>query len=199
MVTSEEERSAWEALSTEIRACTLCPLHRTRIQAVVYRGSLSPTVLFVGEAPGAAEDREGRPFVGASGRRLDAAIRDLGLTERDFGILNVIKCRPPQNRFDRAAEKACRPYLDRQLALLRPKVIVTLGASALRAFAPAAPPMLLAAGRPWSEPRWSVFPLLHPAATLRARRFRARWESDLTTLRAFLAHRTGESLLPGAR
>jgi len=156
---------------------------------VVYRGGIAPRLVFVGEAPGAEEDRQGRPFVGRSGRILDAAIADLGLEEADVGILNVLKCRPPQNRFDPAAARTCRPYLDRQLELLRPRVVIPLGASALKALDPAAPPVLRAAGtfRGGREP--PLFPLVHPAASLRSARLRARWQADLAALSAWLRTR----------
>jgi len=145
--------------------------------------------VFVGEAPGAEEDRTGLPFVGRSGRLLDRAVATLGLSENEFGMLNVLKCRPPQNRFDRAAARACRPYLDRQLELLRPEVVVTLGARALAAFEPVALPMLAAAGhpRPGAEP--AHFPLIHPAAALRSRRMHDRWETDLRALGEWLVER----------
>jgi uracil-DNA glycosylase len=178
---------AWEALSTEIRSCRKCPLHATRTQAVVYRGSRTPTVLFVGEAPGVAEDRAGIPFVGRSGQRLDRAIDQLGLTAEQYGVLNVLKCHPPRNRFDRNAARTCRPYLDRQIALLSPRVLVTLGSPAFHAFAPGAPAILTTAGRPWpAEPR-PIFPLIHPAAAMRSRRLAERWISDVEALGRWLA------------
>jgi uracil-DNA glycosylase len=182
-------RVEWDRLSREIRTCQRCPLGQTRTHAVVYRGGLAPRVVFVGEAPGALEDRSGIPFVGRSGRRLDVAIERLGLESSEFGVLNVLKCRPPGNRFDRSAARTCRPYLDRQLALLRPEVVVTLGASALRALDPGAPPILTAAGHPRASGPWRIFPLLHPAATLRSRRWANRWEEDLAALGAWLAAR----------
>jgi len=146
-------------------------------------------VVFVGEAPGAEEDRTGVPFVGRSGRELDRAVSRLGLSEDEFGVLNVLKCRPPGNRFDLSAARTCRPYLDRQLALLRPQVIVTLGARALTAIDPAAPRMLAAAGRPRPGAALPHFPLIHPAAALRSRRLRERWESDVLALSSWLAGR----------
>ena len=179
--------ATWDALSREIRRCQLCPLGRTRTHAVVYRGSLAPRVVFVGEAPGAEEDRTGIPFVGRSGTRLDAAIRRLGLGPTEYGVLNVLKCRPPGNRFDPRAARTCRPYLDRQLAYLRPEVLVPLGAVALRAVAPDAPAVLSAAGRPWTTGPVAVFPLLHPAATLRSRRWAERWDGDVAALGAWLS------------
>src|SRR5580658_9355603 len=102
---------AWTALESEIRTCRKCPLHASRTNAVIYRGSPTPRLLFVGEAPGATEDRTGVPFVGRSGLRLDAAILGVGLGPSDYGVLNLVKCRPPANRFDRDAGAACRPYL----------------------------------------------------------------------------------------
>ena len=149
---------------------------------MVYRGSLAPRIVFVGEAPGVEEDRQGVPFVGRSGRVLEAAVRTLGIEEETWGVLNVIKCRPPKNRFDPQAARTCRPFLERQLALLRPQVVVTLGARALHALDPAAPPVLRAAGTVRGTPERPVFPLLHPAASLRSRRWAARWTRDLGSL-----------------
>ncbi len=179
-------RRALDELARTIRACQLCPLGRTRTHAVVYRGSYRPRAVFVGEAPGAEEDRLGLPFVGRSGAILDRAIAGLGASLGEFGVLNVLKCRPPKNRFDPRAARTCRPYLDRQLDLLRPRVLVPLGAKALRALAPELPPILTSAGRPWETPRGPVFPLVHPAATLRSRRLSERWSRDVGLLGAWL-------------
>lgn len=154
---------------------------------MVYRGGRAPRVLFVGEAPGAEEDRRGVPFVGRAGRELDRAVARLGLSGEEFGVVNVLKCRPPGNRFDRSAARTCRPYLDRQLELLRPEVVVTLGARALATLDPKAPPVLSVAGRPRPGTGIPIFPLLHPAAALRSRRWRERWERDVGTLAEWLA------------
>jgi len=181
------DRRRWEALSEEIRACRKCPLGAVRQHAVIYRGGVAPRVVFVGEAPGAEEDRTGVPFVGRSGRELDRAIVRLGLSAEDVGVLNLLKCRPPSNRFDRWAAGTCRPYLDRQLELLRPRLLVTLGAHALRALDPNAPPILKTAGQPRALGHGVLFPLLHPAATLRSRAMRRRWDEDVGTLAAYLA------------
>jgi len=183
----------WERLSAEIRSCRKCPLGDLRTHAVVYRGGLRPRVVFVGEAPGAEEDRLGVPFVGRSGRELDRAVAALGLSAEAFGVLNVLKCRPPGNRFDRSAARTCRPYLDRQLALLHPEVVVTLGARALAAIDPTAPAVLEVAGRPRPVSEPAHFPLLHPAAALRSRRWRARWEHDVRALGRWLAERGAQT------
>ena len=188
---SERIRAEFEALSEEIVRCRLCPLGHSRTNAVVYRGGLAPRVVFVGEAPGAEEDRLGTPFVGRSGRILDAAILRLGLGPAEFGVLNVLKCRPPANRFDRSAAATCRPYLDRQLGLLRPELLVSLGAWALRALDPTAPPVLKAAGRARLAPAGELFPLVHPAATLRSKRLKERWEHDVGVLAERMRLRPG--------
>jgi DNA polymerase len=176
----------WKALSREIRRCVRCPLHQGRTHAVVYRGGEHPWVVFVGEAPGAAEDLIGRPFVGRAGKTLDRAIGRLGLVDADVGILNVLKCRPPANRFDPAAADTCRPYLDRQLRLLQPRAIVTLGHWALEILDPGALPIMAAAGAPRRAGPWNVFPLLHPSG-VRSRATADRWERDLATLAGWLA------------
>ncbi len=178
--------SEWDRLTREIRRCVRCPLHAGRTHAVVYRGGEHPWLVFVGEAPGAAEDLIGRPFVGRAGRILDRAIGRLGLVEADYGILNVLKCRPPANRFDPTAAGTCRPYLDRQLHLLRPRAIVTLGRWALATLDPAAPPVMAAAGVPRRAGAWNLFPLLHPSG-VRSRATADRWERDLGLLAGWLA------------
>ena len=172
----------WEQLTREIEACRRCPLGATRDHVVVYRGSLTPSIVFLGEAPGAEEDRQGVPFVGRSGHVLDAAVRSLGIEEDRWGVLNLIKCRPPKNRYDPRAARACRPFLDRQLGRLAPELVVTLGAHALHALDPRAPPVLRSAGAVRESHGRAVFPLLHPAASLRARRWRERWNRDVQSL-----------------
>jgi uracil-DNA glycosylase len=177
----------WAELVREIEGCTRCALHATRTHVVVYRGSRTPRVVFVGEAPGAEEDRVGVPFVGRSGRRLDAAIATLPLAASEFGILNLVKCRPPKNHFLASAERSCRPYLDRQFSLLSPSLRVTLGAHALAALDRSAPPILQCAGRLRSPEHVPLFPLIHPAAALRSTRLARRWDEDLAHLRSYLA------------
>jgi uracil-DNA glycosylase family 4 len=180
----------WDSLSDEIRSCRRCPLGRTRTQAVVYRGGPTPRVVLVGEAPGAEEDRQGLPFVGRSGRRLDEALQRAGLAPDQVGIINLLKCRPPENRFDPAAAATCRPYLDAQLRLLAPELLITLGARALAALDPQAPPVLQCAGRLRSATSPPIFPLLHPAAALHNPLWRGRWEQDLLALGAEIGRRS---------
>jgi DNA polymerase len=121
-------------IAAEISACRLCGLCSTRRTTVPGEGSASPELLFVGEGPGADEDAQGRPFVGAAGQLLTKMIEAMGFQRGEVFIANVVKCRPPGNRTPEPAEvAACMPYLRRQIAALRPKVICTLGNTPLRA------------------------------------------------------------------
>ncbi len=188
---------AWAELSAEIAACHRCPLQRGR--TVIFRGSLTPEIVFIGEAPGASEDRAGLPFVGRAGRILDGALDSIGIGAERYGILNLLKCRPPMNRFDPVAARACAPFLSRQLDLLRPRRLVSLGAHALRALDPSAPAILEAAGHPRTALGRPLFPMIHPAATLRSGRYSDRWGRDLQRLAGWLeaaADRTAKTARP---
>ena len=122
-------------LGAEVAACTKCVLSKTRTQTVFSRGNPAATLCFVGEAPGADEDAQGLPFVGRAGQLLDKMINAMGLSpENDVYVCNIIKCRPPENRKpDEAEMAACIPYLHEQLALVKPKVIVAMGNTAVGA------------------------------------------------------------------
>lgn len=120
--------SDWEKLGKECRACRACALAQTRKNVVFGVGSREAEVLFIGEGPGANEDAEGEPFVGAAGKLLDDMMEMIGLKRESVYITNIVKCRPPQNRDPLNTEKdTCIGYLRRQTALLRPKIIVCLG------------------------------------------------------------------------
>ncbi len=124
-----------ESLAGECGACRRCGLAATRQQVVVGRGNTNARLLLVGEAPGAEEEACGQPFVGRSGRLLEAMLAAAGLdSERDLYIANVIKCRPPGNRKPSRTEiEACRPWLERQIALVQPQLVLLVGATALEA------------------------------------------------------------------
>jgi DNA polymerase len=124
-----ELAARWEALRQEVLHCTRCPLHRTRTQGVFGVGPTRADWLVIGEAPGAEEDRRGEPFVGAAGQLLDAMLRAIGLDRHsNVYIANVLKSRPPNNRDPLPEEvEACLPYLGRQIALLRPKIMLAVG------------------------------------------------------------------------
>jgi uracil-DNA glycosylase family 4 len=118
----------WPQLRERVAACTRCGLSATRTQTVFGVGNLQAEWLVVGEAPGADEDRQGEPFVGRAGQLLNAMLRSIGLKREQVYIANVLKCRPPQNRDPVAAETMeCLPFLDRQIALLKPRIMLVVG------------------------------------------------------------------------
>ena len=120
-------------LEERIRACRKCHLGKLRTNAVPGSGSSDAEIMFVGEAPGYWEDQKGLPFVGRAGKVLDELLREIGLTREEVYITNIVKCRPPNNRDPTEEEiKACSPYLDRQIDIIRPKVIVPLGRHSMR-------------------------------------------------------------------
>jgi len=119
---------SWEALEARVSACTRCALHAGRTRTVFGVGHRNADWLIIGEAPGAEEDRRGEPFVGRAGKLLDAMLAALGYERNQVYIANVVKCRPPENRDPRPEEAAsCAPYLDRQIELLAPRIILAVG------------------------------------------------------------------------
>jgi uracil-DNA glycosylase family 4 len=129
----EERRSALVEVLAEARSCERCALAKTRTKVVFGSGNANAELMFVGEAPGANEDRQGLPFVGQAGKLLESLLEGIGLGRGDVFICNVLKCRPPGNRDPRPEEiTACRGFLERQLQLVRPTVVCTLGNFATR-------------------------------------------------------------------
>ena len=118
----------WESLRRTVAACTRCALHESRTQTVFGVGHTSADWMIIGEAPGAEEDRRGEPFVGRAGKLLDEILRSIGLDRQSAFIANILKCRPPNNRDPHAEEaRACRSYLDRQIELVSPSIILAVG------------------------------------------------------------------------
>ena len=138
-MTDAERRAALEEIAAEVRACTACRLHETRTNAVPGEGHSSTEVVFVGEGPGFNEDRLGRPFVGRAGDFLVKLLASIGWQRDEVFITNVVKCRPPENRDPEPDEiAACAPFLRRQLAVLDPALVVTLGRYSMGRFMPGA-------------------------------------------------------------
>lgn len=155
-----------EELAAEISVCQDCELSRTRTKAVPGVGPAGAEVVFVGEAPGFNEDKQGEPFVGQAGQFLNDLIRAGGMERKDVFICNIIKCRPPDNRDPLPHEiAACRKYLERQLALIQPKLVVTLGRYSLQHFLPGQAISKIH-GRPLMKDGQPVMPMYHPAAAL---------------------------------
>jgi DNA polymerase len=177
---------SWQQAVAEMTVCQRCHLAKVRKNVVVYRGSTKPYLLFVGEAPGRREDESGLPFMGSAGKILDRAIAELAIKESDYGITNVFMCRPPGNKFDPVAAAACRPWLELKVRLLDPKVIATLGANPLKSFNPDAGPITSEAGHAFDWHRRKVFPMLHPASTLRRGSYAEQWKTDIQGLKTLL-------------
>jgi uracil-DNA glycosylase len=153
-------------IASEVRVCAKCPLSLTRTNAVPGEGPPDAKVVIIGEGPGRNEDAQGLPFVGASGKQLDGLLKQAGLRRDDVYITNVVKCRPPENRRPTGAEAdACQPFLERQLRLLRPVVVVLLGDSALKRFLPSES-LASAHGRLFRLASFAFFPTYHPAAMI---------------------------------
>ncbi len=162
-----DRETALQQIHDEIASCTKCELYKTRTNAVPGEGPANATVMFIGEAPGAVEDRTGRPFVGRSGELLTKLIQEIGLRREDVFITSVLKSRPPGNRTPRRAEvNACISYLDRQIEVIRPRVIVLLGGVAVSSvIGPWR--MSEAHGRFHEANGRTYFMTYHPAAALR--------------------------------
>jgi DNA polymerase len=153
-------------LYSRIRNCDLCPLARTRTLAVPGEGPLDADVMCIGEAPGANEDRQGRPFVGNAGQFLEELLAAAGLGRQDVYICNVLKCRPPGNRDPLPGEiQACQDYLDEQIALIDPLVIVTLGRFSMSRYFPQQTISRIH-GQPREIDGRVIVPMYHPAAAL---------------------------------
>jgi uracil-DNA glycosylase len=190
------DAAAWEQLRTEVSGCRLCGLCTTRTQTVFGVGNRAGEVLVIGEAPGADEDRQGEPFVGRAGQLLNSMLRAFGQPRETVYIANVLKCRPPGNRDPNPAEVAsCLPYLQRQIELMAPRLILVVGRIAAQT--------LLATDTPIGRLRGQVHrfgargtPLMvtyHPAYLLRSPAEKRRAWVDLKAARAELARLRGEA------
>jgi len=176
-----------EELNRQIAVCQRCRLGQMRTRAVPGEGPPDAQIMFIGEAPGFHEDRQGRPFVGAAGKFLDELLASIGLKREDVFIANVIKCRPPGNRDPHPDEiAACRPYLDRQIELIRPRLIVTLGRFSMARYFPGASISRIH-GQPKRVGGVIYYPMFHPAAALHQPRWRSLVEEDMKRIPELLA------------
>jgi len=169
-----------DRIADEVRACTACPLHQTRTHAVPGEGPPAARLAFIGEAPGADEDRQGRPFVGRSGQLLRRTIVEVGWREDEVFIGNVLKCRPPGNQ-DPLPEQinACRHFLMAQLVLIQPRVIVTLGRFSLQLLIGPQLKISQVHGQHMLKDGQLYLPTYHPSAVLRNNRLLPDFKRDL--------------------
>jgi uracil-DNA glycosylase len=179
-------RHSLTELEAVAKQCTQCRLHRGRTHVVFGVGNPHAELMFVGEAPGRDEDLQGEPFVGRAGQLLTRIIEAIGMTRQDVYITNVIKCRPPNNRNPEADEIArCEPYLIRQIALVKPRLIVALGTFAAQTLLKTKLPISQLRGRFHTYQGVRVMPTFHPAFLLRnPERKRAVWEDMQAVQRA---------------
>ena len=173
-------------IDREVSNCTDCPLHQNRSRAVPGEGPENAEIMLIGEAPGFNEDKQGRPFVGAAGQFLEKLLASANLSRDDVFITNTVKCRPLNNRDPLPVEMAtCRKYLDRQIAAIAPKVIVTLGRHSLTSFLPKET-ITKARGKPRIVNGTTLFPMYHPAAALHQQNLREVIEADIKKLPTLL-------------
>ena len=191
-LSSEERRERLVDLYQEVQACTRCPLHETRTEAVFGAGDADADVIFVGEAPGAEEDRQGLPFVGRAGQLLGELLEEIGMSRQEVFIANVLKSRPPGNRDPQPLEiEACRPYLFEQVRLIEPRVVCTLGNFATKLLSGNPAGITRVRGTPQVHELGGhtvfLLPLFHPAAALRTPAVKETLRGDLATLPGLLA------------
>jgi uracil-DNA glycosylase family 4 len=169
-------------LYAEVAQCTKCALAEGRNLTVPGEGPEDADIMMIGEAPGYHENRLGRPFVGAAGRFLEQLLASINMRREDVYICNVIKCRPPNNRDPLRHEiEACGPYLDRQIELVKPRVIITLGRHSMARYLPKAT-ISKVHGKPVRVGEWVVLPMFHPAAALHQPKYRAQIEEDFVKI-----------------
>jgi DNA polymerase len=178
-------QSLLEEIAAQVRACRRCRLCESRTQAVPGEGPADAPVMFVGEGPGAAEDRQGRPFVGPAGQLLNQLLLGAGLRRPGVFITNIVKCRPPENRDPQSDEiEACSEYLEGQIALLQPRLICLLGRPATQTLLNSTASMGLVHGRVFDKDGLKFMPLYHPAAALHNPGMRPALEQDFRALAA---------------
>jgi DNA polymerase len=181
-VAAQKHDDSLEKIADEVRGCPLCKLARTRKNAVPGEGQLSAKIMFIGEAPGRSEDEKGRPFVGTAGKILDNLLEKAGIERSQVFITNVVKCRPPNNRMPEEDEvAACRPYLDREIALIKPKVICILGRTAYSSLLGGGS-ITANRGKIVKKGGQKYFLTFHPAAAIYNKSLLSKLEADLKKL-----------------
>jgi uracil-DNA glycosylase len=176
------QHDSLEIIASEVIGCPLCKLSRTRKNAVPGQGQVSAKIMFIGEAPGKNEDLKGKPFVGAAGRILDQAMEKAGIDRSMVFITNVVKCRPPSNRIPDEDERiACRPYLQRQISLISPKIICILGNTAYSSIL-GGKSITASRGKIVKKDSQRYFLTVHPAAAIYNKGLRSVFEKDLFKL-----------------
>jgi DNA polymerase len=192
----DDKATALRELAEQIAACPKCELSKTRTHAVPGEGNPNADIVFIGEGPGFYEDQQARPFVGPAGKFLDELLASIGLKRQDVFICNVLKCRPPGNRDPLPGEmSACKPWLDQQLEIIKPKVIATLGRFSMNRYFPGQSISKIH-GQPKKLDGVTVAPMYHPAAALHQASLRRTIEQDFKKLPAILAETLRDETKP---
>lgn len=180
---NSEARAALAAVHAIISTCYRCALSQTRTHTVPGEGALTSVIMFIGEGPGREEDLQGRPFVGRSGKFLDGMLAEQNIARESVFITSVVKCRPPGNRDPEPDElAACRDYMDQQIQIINPKIIVTLGRISMQRWFPGAS-ITKIHGQPKAIEKGRIaMPFFHPAAALRNPAWRAAFAADMAKL-----------------
>ncbi|MBA2792721.1 MAG: uracil-DNA glycosylase [Thermoleophilaceae bacterium] len=191
------------ALFREAQACTRCALYETRTQVVFGSGNADADLMFVGEAPGFHEDQQGVPFVGRAGQLLEELLLEHGMSRAEVFITNVLKSRPPENRDPQPGEiEACRPYLQRQVELIEPRVICTLGNFATKLLTRSTRGITQVHGQPQQHEIGGrevyLYPLFHPAAALRTPKVKEQLSEDFARLPGLIDAYAPREALPDA-
>ncbi|NOZ64081.1 MAG: uracil-DNA glycosylase [Caldiserica bacterium] len=178
-----------QKLKEEVENCTRCELHLSRTQAVFGMGNPETKILFVGEAPGYYEDLQGLPFVGQAGKLLDRLLKEIGFSRQDIYIANVLKCRPPKNRDPLPQEiEICKPYLLKQIEIIQPSLVCTLGRFALHLlYGRKIIPISKFHGKVLTGDLFTIYPLFHPAAALHQPALYAPLREDFLNLAKVLS------------
>ena len=175
-----------EEIAGLVERCTDCPLSQSRTNSVPGEGPADAEIMFIGEGPGYHEDRQGRPFVGPAGQFLEGLLASIGKSREQVFIANMVKCRPPENRDPLPTEiAACSKYLDRQIELINPRLIVTLGRFSLGRFFPGES-MSRARGKVREKDGRYIYPVMHPAAALYRQELRATIIEDFKAIPSIL-------------
>jgi len=195
MTRSYDAIEVLDELAVIARACTLCGLHETRTNVVFGAGNPDADVMIVGEGPGQQEDEQGIPFVGRSGQLLDSLLNEIGIERSDVYIANVVKCRPPRNRDPRADEiDECKPYLRRQIELIDPLAVVTLGNFSTKLLLRTTTGITRLRGTAYEWWGRYLVPTFHPAAALRGgERVTNDIRTDLALVRAIIDGRLSDT------
>lgn len=181
----KKQSDTWPRFLEDCDRCRNCGLGESRQRVVVYRGAVRAPLMIIGEGPGAEEDLQGKPFVGAAGRLLDLLLTAQGFTPETYHIGNIVKCRPPENRVPTPEEaKACRPLLARQFRFVKPTYIILLGATAYKYFTGMNDGISKVRGRFIEKNGFHIMPTFHPAYILRNDRERVTLFADLAAVRA---------------